>query len=158
MSGSGYHGEMAPAKHSIKRREMWSLLADLDQNEEFWPSIIERISDGDFISEIAKSCNVTHSILRNWIRGNKARDAAYIAAELHGRKARAERVLQKTFETAVADIEAPPTRMEALRAAEIMLKQRDAEQSPRQQFGDINITFVAAKDGRPAEKVIEHVD
>ena len=46
MSGNAYFGELAPAEHSRKKSEMWSALAELDTEGEFWPRIVMRLSDG----------------------------------------------------------------------------------------------------------------
>lgn len=145
---STHFGELAPASHSMKKREMWHVLAELDTNPEFWPEIIARVSDGEFISEVAKDCQVHYSILRNWIRGNKAREQAFCEAERQGKARRVEKVLEKAHEVALADIEGPPNRMEQLRAMEILLKQESRQPAQHQTFGDITINFVAAKDGK----------
>lgn len=158
MSGNAFIGEVAPAAHSIKKREMWLALADLDTNEDFWPTLLARISDGEFISVLATELKVNHSILRNWIRGNKPREQAYLEAEKQGRQSRVERVMEKAYETATAPIKEPTTRMEQLRAAEIMLRQHDASADKPQTFGDITINFVQAKEGRTVEgKVLDRL-
>ena len=122
------------------------MLADLDTNEDFWPTLLSRISDGEFPSEIAAGLKVNHSILRNWIRGNKGREQAFVEAEKQGRQSRVERVMQKAYETATATIEEPATRMEQLRAVEIMLRQADQSSDKPTTFGDITINFVQARD------------
>jgi transposase-like protein len=158
MSSNTYMGELAPAAHSRKKSEMWSALAELGADAEFWPEIVARISDGEFLSTLAGELKVNHSILRNWIRGDKGREQAFGEAEKAGLKARIERVMRKVHETAVADVKDAPTRMEALRAAEIMLKQSNENverAAPR--IGDINIVFVEANNGKPLEKVIDPV-
>jgi transposase-like protein len=158
MSVNAYMGELAPAAHSRKKSEMWSALAELGADAEFWPEIVARISDGEFLSTLAGELKVNHSILRNWIRGDKGREQAFGEAEKAGLKARIERVMRKVHETAVSDVTDPPTRMEALRAAEIMLKQSNENverAAPR--IGDINIVFVEANNGKPLEKVIDPV-
>ena len=158
MSGNAFIGEVAPAAHSIKKREMWLLLADLDTNEDFWPTLLSRISDGEFISILATELKVNHSILRNWIRGNKGREIAFGEAEKQGMQSRRERVMQRVHETATAEINEPATRMEQLRAAEIMLKQAEHGRPAPAQFGDITISFVQAKEGRTIEgKVVDSV-
>ena len=130
---------------------MVSALAQADTNPEFWPEIVARISDGEFVSTIALELKVNHSILRNWIRGNMQREQEFQQAERDGKQARIQRVLQRVHETAVAEVEDKTTRMEALRAAEIALRQQDTEKAPPQKFGDINIIFVAAENGKPKE-------
>ncbi len=152
-----YFGEMAPASHSRKKSEMWSALAELGADAEFFPTIVSRLSDGEFLSTIAGELKVNHSILRNWIRGDKAREAAYLQAEQDGRQARIATVLRKTYDIAVTDSTEPPTRMEQLRAAEIMLKQGSGDEKPTNTFGDITINFVSAKDGRPEGIVIDQL-
>lgn len=147
--------DLPTAKHSRRKSEMVTALAEADQNEEFWPTIIDRISDGEFISTIASELKVNHSILRNWIRGNMRRESEFQQAERDGKQARIQAVLKKVHETAVADIAEDTTRMEALRAAEIALRQQENEKAPPPKFGDLHITFVSAKDGKPQEKVIE---
>ena len=148
---STFHGEAVPATHSRRKSEMVSALADLDTNEDFWPEIVSRISEGEFVSTIATELKVNYSILRNWIRGNKAREAEYQQAEQDGKQSRIQRVLKRVHETATAPVAAEVTHMEALRASEIALKQHDQERAPTQNFGDINIIFVAADNGKPKE-------
>ena len=152
-----YFGEIAPASHSRKKSEMVSFLADSDTNEDFWPGILSRLADGDFVSTIAGDLKVNHSVLRNWIRGNKAKEDAFVVAEREGKNTRIARVLQKTYETATADIADDPTRMEQLRAAEILLKQDGGDTRTPTQIANIAITFVAANNGRPVEKVIDQL-
>ena len=130
---------------------MWSALAELDMNEDFWPTMVSRLGDGEFLAALAKELKVNYSVLRNWIRGNKSRELAYAEAEKQGRHSRLERVIQRAYETATADIKEPTTRMEQLRAAEIMLRQHDASGDKPQTFGDITINFVQAKEGRTVE-------
>ena len=135
---------------------MWSALAELDTNEDFWPAIVARISDGEFLATIASDLKVNHSILRNWIRGNKAREKAFADADKQGRQSRIERVMQRTYEAAASKISRKPTRMEQLRAAEIILKQQESDRPATAQFGDITINFVQAQDGKTVEgKVID---
>lgn len=158
MSVNGYHGEMAPAMHSRKKSEMWSALATLDTEPDFFPTIISRLSDGEFLSTMAEEIKVNHSILRNWIRGNKDREEKYQQAEADGRQARIAKVLEKTYTIATTDSAEPPTRMEQLRAAEIMLKQGSGdEKKTTNTFGDITINFVSAKDGKPQGNVIDQL-
>lgn len=152
LGGYEYFEEVKPASHSLKKREMWQMLAELDTNEEFWPDLLARISDGEFISEVAKAIEVHHSILRNWIRGNKGREQAFQQAESQGKAHRAEQVLKMTYGVATAEVKELPTRMEQLRAAEIMLKQQPERRAPST-IANIAITFVAAKDGKPAEPI-----
>jgi len=134
---------------------MWSSLAELDTNEEFWPAIVSRISDGDFLSTLASELKVNHSILRNWIRGNKGREQAFADAEKQGLQSRIERVMQRTYEAATSTISRKTTRMEQLRAAEIMLKQHESDRPAPAQYGDITINFVQAQDGKTVEKILE---
>lgn len=157
MSGSSYHAEAAPALHTRRKSEMVAALAELDTNDEFWPTIISRISDGEFVSTIALELKVNHSILRNWIRGNKKREQEYAEAERLGKQHRISNVLKKAYDTAVADIEQPTTRMEQLRAAEILLKQDSGETKMPTHIGDITINFVSAKDGKPEARVIDQL-
>ena len=133
---------------------MWSSLAELDTNDDFWPTIVSRISDGEFLSTVASDLKVNHSILRNWIRGNKGREQAFADADKQGRQSRIDRVMQKAYETATAAIEAPATRMEQLRAAEIMLRQAEQSQDKPATFGDITINFVQARDGKTVEGAV----
>ena len=135
---------------------MVSALAELDTNPEFWPSIIARISDGEFVSTLAEEMKVNHSILRNWIRGNKKREQELAEAMHLGKHYRIQQVLRKTYDTATARISEPETRMEQLRAAEIMLKQQgDASGPPPGTSIGLSITFVSAQDGKPVEKIID---
>ena len=147
--------ETSPAKHTRRKSEMVTALAEADTNEEFWPTIISRISDGEFISTIANELKVNHSILRNWIRGNKKREEEFMLADREGKQARIARVLQKVHETATADITEPASRMEALRAAEILLKQEGGESKAPSSIANITINFVAADNGK--EKVIDQL-
>lgn len=156
MSANEYFGELAPAAHSRKKSEMWTALAELDTNDEFFPHLIMRISEGEFLSTLASEIKVNHSILRNWIRGNKEREKIFGDAERDGRQSRINKVLQKTYEAATADIAEPTTRMEQLRAAEVMLRQQQPDQNHRT-IANINISFVAADNGKPKENVIDHV-
>ena len=137
---------------------MVTALAELDTEAEFFPNIISRISEGEFVSTIALELKVNYSILRNWIRGNKAREEQFTEAEAQRKKVRIQNALKKVYETATAEIETPPTRMEALRAAEILLKQQEEEKAPTQRFGDITINFVAAENGKPKEIKGETLD
>ena len=148
------NGGFPTAKHSRRKSEMVTALAEADQDPDFWQTIIDRISDGEFISTIAQELKVNHSILRNWIRGNMKREQEFQQAERDGKQARIQAIHKKIHETAIAEVEAEVTRMEQLRAAEIALRQQDHEKAPTQKFGDITINFVAAKDGKQ-EKVIE---
>ena len=159
MSGNAFIGEVTPASHSTKKSEMWSALAELDTNEDFWPTIVSRLGDGEFLAQLAKELKVNYSILRNWIRGNKGREQAFAEAEKQGRQSRVERVMQKAYETATATIEEPATRMEQLRAVEIMLRQADQSVDKPTTFGDITINFVQARDGKTVEqgRVIDSV-
>lgn len=154
MSGNAYFGEMAPALHSRKKSEMVTALAEADTDSEFWPSIVSRLSDGEFLSTVAEELKVNHSVLRNWIRGSQKREQDFQIAFEEGKRHRLNLVLKKTYSTAVADIEEPTTRMEQLRAAEILIRQSgDAPRAPSS-IANIEITFVQASDGRPKEKVI----
>lgn len=159
MSGNAYLGEMIPAAHSRRKSAMWVKLGELDTDPDFWPTLLMRLADGDFLAAIAAEIQVNHSILRNWIRGNKPREDAYQEADRAGRKARVEKVMAKVHATAMAEITEAPTRMEQLRAAEIMLKQNSEAESVTAppKIGDINIVFVEANNGKPAEKVIDPV-
>lgn len=139
-----------------KRAEMFGLLAELDAKEDFWPDIIVRITDGEFLSKIAKEFGVNEGILRNWIRGNKKKEEEFADAFRLGKQARINRVLAKTYETAIADIAEPVTRPEQLRAAEIYKTFEGAEQKAPSTLGGITINFVSAKDGQPKEVTIEH--
>lgn len=152
-----YHGELAPASHSRKKSEMVSALAELDTNEDFWPTIVLRLSDGEFLSTIAGEYKVNHSILRNWIRGNKKREQEYEEAERQGKQHRINLVLRRAHETATADIIEPATRMEQLRAAEILLKHEGGETRAPSQIANIAITFVQATEGKPAGAVIDQL-
>ena len=156
MPTSGYFGEMAPAAHSRKKSEMVTALAEADTNEEFFPELMARISDGQFLSSIADDLHVNHSILRNWIRGNKERERIYQEAEKQGRFARVEKVMRKVHDIATTDVADPPSHMEALRAAEILLKHEQPApgDAPPRSVANIAITFVDARDGKPVEKVI----
>lgn len=154
--GTSYHAVAAPADHTRRKSQMVTALAELDTNEDFWPTIVSRISDGEFLSTIAGELKVNHSILRNWIRGSKPREQAYAEAERAGKQHRINMVLKKTYETAVADVADPATRMEQLRAAEILLKQQDEAKAPPSAVANIQINFVAASDGKPKGEVIEH--
>lgn len=146
-----------PAAHSLRRAEMVSSLAEADLNEDFFPQMMLRISEGVYLSEIAKECRVTYSVLRNWIRGNKARDEEYKKAEADGKTARAEKVMQKIYDVATAPVAAEITNADQMRAAEIYLKQ-DGQQESRQgpsTIANIAITFVAAQEGK--EKTVDPV-
>ena len=155
MESTGeYFGEIAPASHSRKKSEMVTFLAQSDTNDEFWPAIVARLADGEFLSTIAGDLKVNHSILRNWIRGNTEKEKAFAAAERDGKNLRISRVLQKTYETATADIENDTTRMEQLRAAEILLKQDGGETRTPTTIANIAITFVQANNGKPQEKAL----
>jgi len=157
MSGNAFLAESAPAKHSRRKSEMVTALAQADLEQEFWPTIVSRISEGEFISTIALELKVNYSILRNWIRGNAVREAEFSQAEQDGKQVRIQKVLKKVHETATADIPEETTRMEQLRAAEIALRVQEHEKAPPPRIGEINITFVSAKDGKPAEKVIDQL-
>ena len=157
MSGNAFYGELAPAAHSRKKSEMVSALAELDTDPEFWQTIVFRLSDGEFLSIIAEELKVNHSIIRNWIRGNKKREEEFVEAQRLGKQHRINCILQKTYDTATAEIKDQTTRMEQLRAAEILLKQGGEETSAPTSIANIAITFVQADNGRPAEKVIDPI-
>lgn len=142
------------ALHSRKKSEMVSALAEFDTNEDFWPSLVQRISDGEFVSSIAEGLKVNHSILRNWIRGNKKREEELQVALEAGKKARMERVVKSIYEVATTAVTEPATRMEVLRAAELMLKSQTPDENKGPRIGSLNITFVAANNGQPAEKLV----
>lgn len=152
--GTSYHAAVAPADHTRRKSQMVTALAELDTNDDFWPSIVSRISDGEFLSTIANELKVNHSILRNWIRGSKPREQAYAEAERAGKQYRISLVMKKAYETATADIADPATRMEQLRAAEILLKQGEGERAPAS-VANISITFVQAAEGKPVGNVID---
>lgn len=139
------------AAHSERKRVQWLRLGELDQVPEFWPGLIAAVTEGDFLGEFAKQIEVSESILRNWIRGNAAREKEYIVAWREGKRARVQRVLESTYKIATQENNAPVTRQEQLKAAEIILKSQDDDQAQRQQFGDITINFVQAKDGKTVE-------
>lgn len=143
-----------PAEHSLRKAEMWETLATLDTDEQFFPVITHRISEGVFLSEIAKELRVTYSVLRNWIRGNKERDLEYKQAEADGRTARAEAIKRKMYDTATQDVVGELTHADQLRAGEILLKQESAsEVKAPTQVANIQINFVAAKDGKTIDQL-----
>jgi len=127
---------------------MVTALAELDTNEEFWPGVVARISNGEFISTIALELKVNYSVLRNWIRGNKEKEQEFSQAEIDGKKVRQQAALKKVYETATAEIAVEITRTEQLRAAEIYLKQEEEVKAPPSRIGNLTIHFVAAKDGK----------
>lgn len=149
---------VAPAAHSTKKAEMVTQLAEMDTDEQFWPGIAERITDGEFLSTIAEELKVNFAILRNWIRGNVVREKSYIEAERLGRGRRTELVLERTYEVAIQENADAPSHTEQLRAAEVFLKQANLPEAPHigRVTNNYSITFVAAKDGRE-EKVIDQV-
>lgn len=157
MPTNGYFGDVAPAAHSRRKSEMVTALAEMEAADEFfWSKIVDRISEGDFLSVVAQDLKVNHSILRNWIRGNKERESQFQQAEHDGRVARVAKVMKKTFDMALKENAAEPTHADQLRAAEIILKQESAataSQAPKS-IGSITINYIGAKDGRPVEKVI----
>ena len=131
---------------------MWRLLADLDTNPDFFPDLIERVSEGEPLDKTAATIGVHYSVLRNWIRGNNDREAAFVEAALRGKTRRVERVLEATFATAVADITEPVKHADRLRAAEILLKpSTSVSVSSDKPSSGITISFVEAKDGKPTE-------
>lgn len=136
---------------------MVTALAELDTNEDFWPHIVSRLSEGEFFTVIVQEYKINHSLFRNWIRGNKKREQEFNEAEALGKRHRISNILRKTYETATADIDEKTTRMEQLRAAEILLKQDSGETRPPSSIANIAITFVQAQDGKPQEKVIDSV-
>ena len=142
-------GNPLVAQHSRRKSEMVTALAELDANPDFWPGVAMRIAEGEFISTIALELKVNYSVLRNWIRGNKAREQEFSAAEIEGKKVRQQIAMKKIYETATANIEAEPTRADQLRAAEMVIKQAEEEKAPEQRFRDITINFVAAENGKP---------
>lgn len=138
---------------------MVTQLAELDTDEQFWPGIAERIADGEFLSTVAEELKVNFAILRNWIRGNVEREKSYIQAERQGRARRTERVLERTYEVATKENAEPPTHSDQLRAAEVFLKQANLPEAPGvgRITNNYSITFVAAKEGRPEEKVVNPI-
>jgi hypothetical protein len=147
------------AEHSRRKSEMVTALAELDAGDpEFFPTIISRMSDGEFISTIALELKVNYSILRNWIRGNKSREEQFAQAEIDGKQVRAQRARKKIYDTATADLEGQPTHADQLRAAEMVIKEQEESKSPEQRFRDITINFVAADNGKPKEVKGETVD
>ena len=146
------------AQHSRRKSEMVTLLADLDAADpDFFPRIVLRIAEGEFIADVALELKVNYSVLRNWIRGNKAREIEFATAESEGKKFRQQAAMKKIYATAIADITAEPTRADQIRAAEMIIKQEE-EKAPTQRFGDITINFVAAENGKPKEVKGEVVD
>lgn len=150
MSQTHLEGGLPIAKHSERKRLQWLRLGELDEVPEFWQGLIATITDGTFLSEFAAQIEVNESILRNWIRGNAAREKEYIVAWREGKRARVQRVLESTYKIATQDNDAPVTRTEQLKAAEIILKSQDDSNAPTQ-VGDITINFVQAKDGKTVE-------
>ena len=146
------------APHSRRKSEMVTALAELDTDAEFFPGIMMRISEGEFVSTIALELKVNYSVLRNWIRGNKAREQEFAAAEAEGKRVRHQNAMKKIYETATARIEAEPTVADQLRAAEMVIKQSEEEKAPETRFRDISITFVAAENGKPKEVKGEVID
>ena len=136
---------------------MWNALANHGEDAEFFPGLIDRIADGEFLSTLAEELKVTHGILRNWIRGDKKREEAYQQAEKDGKQARITRILRKQHETATAQVAGDITYADQARAAEIALKQEQQEEARKapSTIANIAITFVAAQDGK--EKVIDQV-
>ena len=151
-AGNSFIAETAPAQHSRRKSEMVTFLAESDTNEDFWPAILARIAEGEFVSTIALELKVNYSVLRNWIRGSKEKETAFTEAERDGKQQRITRVLKKTYETATADIAEDTTRMEQLRAAEILFKHEGGETKAPTQIANIAITFVQADNGK--EKVV----
>ncbi len=145
-----------PPAHSRRKSEMVTLLAELDDaDQEFFPRIVMRISEGEFISDVALELKVNYSVLRNWIRGNKARETEFATAEAEGKKFRQQEALKKIYATATEFIKSEPTRADQLRAAEMIVKHEEETKAPERLFRDLTINFVAAENGKPAEKVIE---
>ena len=144
-----------PAAHSLRKTEMVESLANADLDEHFFPTMMQRISEGVYLSEIAKECRVTYSVLRNWIRGNKARDDEYKKAEADGRTARADSVRQKIFSMATKEVTGDISPADQLRAGEIYLKQEQQAEAVKtpSQIANIQINFVAAKDGKTIDQL-----
>ena len=146
------------ATGTFRKREMWRQLARLDTDAEWFENQIQRIKDGASLETLAEALGVNYSIYRNWIRGNENRESA-LAEAVRERKARQmERVLQRTFDTALAHIEEPPKRADALRATEILLAyEKSGGGNGQAPSINLNISFVEAKDGKPVERVIDQV-
>lgn len=137
---------------------MFTALAELDTDAEWFPGIIARISEGEFISTIALELKVNYSVLRNWIRGSRIHEQAFEEAEKEGKKYRHQEAMKRVYEAATANKLPEPTRMEQLRAAEIIFRQQEQDRPAPQRFGDISITFVAAENGKPKEVTGEVID
>jgi len=153
MSFNATLADVKPALHSLRKAEMWTALANLGEDPEFFPSLMVRIGDGEFLSTLAGELKVTHGILRNWIRGDKSREEAYQQAEKDGKQARITRILRRMHDTATAKVEGEITHADQARAAELMLKQEMQEEVRKapSSIANIQINFVEAQDGKPKD-------
>lgn len=144
-----YFGENKPTRHTLRRADMWGHLAELNTNEDFWPELILKVSEGNFLSTCAKEIGVHHGILRNWIRGDKKREEQYQQAEKDGKRRRMEQVMEKVHALAITEIAETPSHTDVLRAAEIALKHSgESGQAEPPKIPGISITFVTAETPR----------
>lgn len=134
----------------LRSIEMWRSLAHNDTDPEWWQKQLLLIEDGATVDQLCVLAKVHYSVYRNWIRGNDERERAFLAAQATQRSRKMERVLQATFDTALAHVAEPVKNSEKLRAAEILFQVNGATTgSPAAQaVANISITFVEAKDGR----------
>lgn len=130
--------------------DMWRGLAHLDMDPLWWPNQLRLIEDGATVDQLCVVAKAHYSVYRNWIRGNDERERAFLGAQATARSRKMERVLQATFDTALANVEEPVKHSEKLRAAELLFNIGGMApgHAAAQAAANITITFVEAKDGQ----------
>jgi len=131
-------------------REMWQLLAQKNEDPDWFPAEMERLQEGATVEELAAIAQVHFSIYRNWIRGDANRESALADAERERKSRKMAKVLQAAFDTALSKPEEPVKHSDRLRAIEILLKPAATlEVSGDKATPAITISFVEAVDGKP---------
>lgn len=145
------------AEHSLRKREMWRLLAEKDTAADWFLDQMELISDGATLDELAKILGVHYSVYRNWIRGSNAREEAFAEAERERKTRILARSLKAVESTATANVDAPVGHGDRLRAAEILLKAEKESAASAGGSGasiNLNISFVDAKEGKEVKGAV----
>ena len=152
------HG-LEMAEHSLKKREMWQLLAEKNTADEWFIDQMELISDGATLDELAKVLGIHYSVYRNWIRGDQKREAVFAEAERERKTRILARTLKVVESTATAPVDEPVRHSDRLSAAKLLLDNEKSQSNTSSGPSiNLNISFVEAKDGKEVKgATIDHV-
>jgi hypothetical protein len=76
------------------RRHMLSTLAEVVQDADWWPAILETIAGGGSLLDVGKSLSVEYGVFRRWIASDEARELAYQHATKFRDEAKRERAIR----------------------------------------------------------------